>query len=299
MRPHVLILKSTRRLVVLVTIAQALAGCHNSSGRSSAVIVPQVAQPSVPVASPPATSPEPATHGYFSGSVEGHYGEALLTVEGLIRIYVDGVPGAPDTLGSRQLVGRLEFTDGEAYGTGLVHTQGCDQSDGSTVCGGAEPAEVTITTATRDALLGEITLASGEVWSFDMRWPTVTYLEPATLEFASGQYTETLAEPALDAVISVDSDGRIFFQSPQSGCVGNGGLVPHAGGAFNVYDVELLVESCASGYEAGNGEFEGLATRTVGDPWSYWGDWLVLWLSTVESAPVPQAFVMWGLRISE
>ena len=130
-----------------------------------------------------------------------------------------------------------------------------------------------------------------------MGWPTVTYLEPATLEFASGQYTETLAEAARDAVINLDSGGRFFFQSPQSGCVGNGTLVPHADGIFNVYDVALLVENCASGHEESNGEFEGLATRTVGGGWDYWGDWLVLWLSTPETAPVPQAFVMWGSRI--
>jgi hypothetical protein len=229
----------------------------------------------------------------------GHYAEALLTVDGLVRIFVDGVPGSTNTLGSRQFVGRLEFTDGQAYGTGAVYTQGCDQTGASTVCGGAVPAEVAITTATRSLLLGEITLTGGEVWSFQMGWPTVTYLEPAALELASGQYTEALAKAAYEAVITVDSGGRLFFQSPQSGCVGNGTLAPHSDGIFNVYDVVLLVENCASGYESSNGEFEGLATRTIGGAWDYWGDWLVVWLSSPETAQVQQAFVMWGSKIPE
>lgn len=304
MKSDRLAIKSPCRVAVCAAIAQGLVGCHSSSGGGGAAAAPPAPQPPAPVAVPPPPPSEPATHGYFAGSIfvggsYGSYAEAMLTVDGLVRIYVDGVPGAPNTLGSRQFVGHLEFTDGQAYGTGLVHTQGCDQTGAATVCGGAVPAEVAITTATRNLLLGEITLTGGEVWSFEMGWPTVTYLEPAALEFASGQYTEVLASAAFDAVVTVDSGGRLFFQSPESGCVGNGTLVPHGDGTFNAYDVALLVENCASGYESSNGEFEGLATRTIGGAWDYWGDWLVAWLSSPETAQVQQAFVMWGSKIPE
>ena len=304
MKSDRLTIKGPCGVAVCAAIAQSLVGCHSSSGASSAATAPLAAPPPVPAAAPPPTPSEPATHGYFAGGMfvddsGGHYAEALLTVDGLVRIFVDGVPGAPNTLGSRQFVGHLEFTDGQAYGTGLVHTQGCDQTGASTVCGGAVPAEVAITTATRNLLLGEITLSGGEVWSFQMGWPTITYLEPAALEFASGQYTEVLAKAAYEAVITVDSGGRLFFQSPESGCVGNGTLAPHGDGTFNVYNVALRVENCASGYESSNGEFQGLATRTIGGAWDYWGDWLVAWLSSPETAQVQQAFVMWGSKIPE
>jgi len=303
MNSRVPALKNTRHLAVFAAIALPLAGCHDTSNRGPSTPAPQAVQPTSteapPTSPPPVEPPQPATHGYFVGSIEGSYGEALLTVDGLVRIYISGVPGASDTLGSRQFVGHLQFTDGEASGTGLVYTQGCDRSNEQPVCGGAAPADVTITTATVAALIGALTLSGDEVWPFEMSWPTYTYLEPATPQFVSGQYTEARAESALDSVINVDSEGRFFYQSPLSGCVGNGSLAPHAEGTFNVYDVDLLVESCASGYEASNGEFAGLATRTVDDsPWGYWGDWLVLWLSTAETVGTPQAFVMWGSRLS-
>jgi len=297
MTPQVPTSATERLLVVWAAIALSLAGCSSSSHGTSTVA--PVTDPPGPLAEEPAP-PEPATHGYFIGSVRDVYaGEALLTVEGLARIFIDGVPGAPDSLESRQFVGHVEFTDGEAYGTGLVYAEGCTDGTASTVCGSPVPAELTITTATRAELIGEIVLPGGEAWPFYMGWPTLTYLEPATGELASGQYTETHAEFALDAVINVDSDGRFFFQSPQSGCVGNGSLMPHADGAFNAYDVALVVANCAAGFEASNGEFEGLATRSMDGPWGYWADWLLMWVSSVATEPVPQAFVMWGSRIIE
>jgi hypothetical protein len=248
---------------------------------------------------PPVVPSEPATHGYFSGTISvggfDYYGEALLTVDGLARIYLAGPFGAYDSAGSRQFTGRLEFIAGQAHGAGVVLRQECQTANTITVCR-ADPAEISITTATRSVLAGQIAMTkSGEVWLFQMGWPTVTYLEPATLEFAAGQYSEELAGLAIDTVINVDGNGRLFFQSARSGCVGNGTLTPRLDGTFNVYDVALLVENCVSGYDSTNGEFEGLATRTIGD-WD-WGDWLVISLSTPDGAPTPQAFVMWGSRL--
>jgi hypothetical protein len=249
--------------------------------------------PPPPVAVAP---PEPATHGYFVGAISlgaaDYYGEALLTVDGLIRVYIDGPFDPSAASRGRQFAGLLEFLDGEAHGTGFLLEQECSSA---ALCE-PELAEITITTATRSELSGAITTANGnEVWSFEMSWPTLTYLEPATLELAAGQYSEQLAAVAIDAVINVDGEGRFFFQSPSSGCVGNGVLTPHLDGTSNVYDATLLVENCTD--EGSNGALEGLATRTIGGAWDYWGDWLVLWLSTPEGAQAPQALVMWGSRI--
>lgn len=286
--------KRASRLFVCATIAYGSAGCHDSSSGG-----PNTAATTASPPPPPVVPSEPATHGYFSGGVDigpsNYYGEALLTVDGLVRIYLAGPFGAYDSAGSRQFTGRLEFVAGQARGAGIVLKQECQTASTIGACL-AEPAEISITTATRSLLAGRITMANnGEVWSFQMGWPTATYLEPATFELAAGQYSEELVGLAIDAVINVDSNGRLYFQSAHSGCVGNGTLTPHLDGTFNVYDVTLLVENCASGYEATNGEFEGLATRTIGD-WD-WGDWLVISLSTPDGAPTPQAFVMWGSRI--
>jgi hypothetical protein len=132
-----------------------------------------------------------------------------------------------------------------------------------------------------------------------MYWPTWTYLERASLGFAAGLYEERLAEFADDGsvIVSVDSAGRLFFQSARSGCVGNGVLAPHLDAEFNVYDVTLTIASCTSVYEYLNGEFEGLATRTVGGGWDDWGDWLVFWLTSA-GTPTRAAMTMWGSRIN-
>jgi hypothetical protein len=132
-----------------------------------------------------------------------------------------------------------------------------------------------------------------------MYWPTETYLERATLEFAAGLYELTRAEFADDGsvIVSVDSAGRLFFQSAQSGCVGNGALAPHLDAEFNVYDVTLTIASCTSVYEYLNGEFEGLATRAVAGGWSDWGDALVFWLTSA-GTPTRAAMTVWGGRIN-
>jgi hypothetical protein len=251
---------------------------------------------------PPPPPALPATHGYFSGSigVDGwrYYSEALLTADGFIRIFVSQAPDAFDPTNSRQFVGQLEFNGtGQAAGLGVVYTQECEDGGVSTACPNVVSASVDIDVANRSLLAGAITiLDEDEVWPFEMGWPTQTYLESATLGFAAGQYEEALAKFAKFAVINVDNGGNLFFQSADSSCVGNGTLTPHADGTSNVYDVVLLVENCRDGFEADNGRFQGLATRTL-DDWSDWGNWLVMWLSTPEGAAEPRAFVMWASRI--
>jgi hypothetical protein len=63
---------------------------------------------------------------------------------------------------------------------------------------------------------------------------------------------------------NVDGAGAMFFQCVATGCVGNGALAPYLSGEFNVYDVSLTNENCTGAYVYMNGEFEGLAARSVG-----------------------------------
>ena len=300
--------------LVCGAIAQSLAGCHSSQGTGQAAAAEAATAPAVlPIDEPPDETmpddetpddatpegpPEPAKHGYFAGSVffegssgpEGYYAEALLTIDGHFRFFIWGVPGIVARWVSPHFVGTLEFTGDEAHGHGVMYGS-CVADDSEMPCRNNEPAELTITTATRSELLGDITLAGDEKWQLRMSWPTTTYLVPATLEFASGLYSEWFSE---FGTVNVDTAGRIFAQSPQSGCITNGSLVPHGDGTFNVYDVDVRIENCVSFYEGQNGEFTGLASRSIGD--AGWGDWLLMWLSTKESASEPKAVLVWAER---
>lgn len=292
------------RTGVCAVIAQSVFGCHNNPPPASVAAAPQTppTPPTLPTPQPSAPG-DAATHGYFWGtfSIDGsaYYGEALITNDGLVRIYVGGPPGATfDAEGSRQFVGRVEYNGYEIHGTGEIVGQGCMTIGGRRLCGGSVTAAISITEATRSLLSGRVKSDDGaEAWSFRLSWPTVTYLEPATLEMAAGLYRETLATFARghEVVVSVDAAGRLFFQSAKSGCIGNGTLTPHGDGAFNVYHVVLIVENCDPAYGFGNGEFEGLATRSIGGPWDEWGDWLLIWASG--AAPSPTAFAMWASRL--
>lgn len=250
-----------------------------------------------------------AWQGYYSGSVtiddQDHYAEALLTVDGEIRIYVAGLTLQPsNAAGSMQFIGNVLSQAGSISGSGIVIGQGCATYPGR-LCGQAAAATVSITAGSPN-LAGTIRVATSagtETWSLLMSWPTQTYLEPATLGFAEGLYQESAAEFAAesDVVESVDAQGRLFLQSAATGCVANGELAPHLDGAVNVYDVSFVMASCNATYAYLNGSFTGLATRTVGDAadyWDYWGDWLVIWLSRLdESASEPVAVTLWGDRL--
>ncbi|MEN8260757.1 MAG: hypothetical protein ABFS02_09265 [Pseudomonadota bacterium] len=275
-------------------LGQALAGCGSDQNQN---YVP-------PVITPPRPSEE-AWHGYFSGTVfdgeNARYGEALLTVDGAVRIYVGGPSGGTfDPEDSKQLIGQFEVDGDQAFGTGVIIGQHCAVDPGP-FCTAPLFGEIGITVATRNLLSGHIRVTTSdgeETWTFEMSWPTSTYREPATMALAEGQYEEELAEFAHggDVIINVDGAGEMFFQSSGTGCTGNGTLSPFLNGKHNVYDVALTIDSCTGAYAYLNGEFEGLGTRSWGGGW---GDWLLIWLASPDGAPSPVAITMWGSYVSD
>jgi hypothetical protein len=70
-----------------------------------------------------------------------------------------------------------------------------------------------------------------------------------------------------DTIISIAADGSLVFQSPESGCTGNGQSQPHLNGAVSVYNVSLTISGCQAPYDYLNGIFVGLASVSPG---SYW-----------------------------
>lgn len=299
-------LAAARSRGALVLLALIIAGCHSGSNPPT-VPVSAAAPPPPPAADTP---PSPAAwHGYFYGTVaigSERYGEALLTIDGAVRMHISNTwddPLHPE--GSAQFIGQFEVDGSQGLGTGIVIGQECATFSAGRFC--AEPAfaQISIETATRSLLSGEllVTTSDGEeTWPFEMAWaPVDTYLSAATLELAEGQYWEELAEFAHggDVVMNVDGAGNLFFQSPTSGCVGNGTLAPHLNGEFNVYDATLVIENCDGTYARWNGGYQGLATLSIESSesyyyYGYWGDWLVLWLSTPEGAASQAAVTMWG-----
>jgi hypothetical protein len=117
----------------------------------------------------------------------------------------------------------------------------------------------------------------------------------ATSAAASGQYKELLAEfaSAGDVMMNIDSSGKFFFQSANSGCVGNGALVPHLDGAADTYDVTLMMENCNDTYAYLNGQYGGLALYTSSSYWDY-DSLLRMWLSKPTGGTPPAALTTLG-----
>jgi hypothetical protein len=292
------------RCLVGLLCAQALAGCGGggTSTPPAANVVPTTN--SVP---PIARAAEP-WQGHFIGTVKmgagRYYGDAILTVDGAVRLYVGGPYASDGTVqktradGAAQFVGKVQGNANRASGSGIMIGLNCAApSVLGRFCGASAQAKININSGASDGQLqGEVhvtTNAGDEIWSLDLFALDNYYLLPAAQADVAGVYQETLAEIAGDGVttVGVDNVGRLFFQSAYSGCVGNGTVTPHLDGKFNVYDVTLTIESCQAGYAYLNGAFDGLATTSPSSIWDY-DSLLRVWLSKAEGAPSQAALVM-------
>jgi hypothetical protein len=256
----------------------------------------------------------PGSHGRYWGivTIDGvdYFGDALLTVDGAIRLYVGGADGAIDALSgvlettrppsSAQLVGTFYVQEGLALGSGVIIGQGCATATPIRFCGDTASAEISLR-VDPEIVQGEIqvtTRAGEETWLLDLGDQSNYYVLSADPQYLAGQYQEALAEfnVGADMIISVDSDGRLFFQSAPSSCVANGTLAPHPDGSFNVYDVELTLESCTGAYAYLNGAYEGFATTTPSSYWNY--DFLLrAWLSKPDGASPAAAVTLLGFAV--
>lgn len=265
---------------------------------------------SPPSAMPPTVPPARgmSRHGRFVGKVTigetAYFGDALLTVDGAIRLYVGG-PYAPSGViqgrtpeGSAQVVGTVEVHGDQVSGTGVVIGQGCSGPQVVRFCKGPSSGVISLAASYRDidGTIQVTTQDGDETWLLELTSWDNYYVLPARLDYLTGQYREELAEfaPDGDVVMSVDGAGRIFFQSAHSACTGNGTLAPHRDGVFNVYDVTLTIDNCGGPYAYLNGEYEGLGTTSPGAYWDYDSS-LRIWLSKRAGGPSqPAALVMWG-----
>ena len=150
------------------------------------------------------------------GDVE-YYGDALLTVDGLVRLYVgdpyddDGVVQGPVTHGSAQFVGKLAGTSDQAAGSGVIIGQGCKVPNAGRFCSGTAPGQMSVTVASGN-IQGEIVVTTNggqETWSLQLGSWDNYYDLPATRDGLTGQYKEEVAYFAIDGdtIINVDDAG--------------------------------------------------------------------------------------------
>jgi hypothetical protein len=253
-----------------------LGACGGGSDDQSAVPVPPSTTQSTPAPTPESGD---AWQGRYVGTVTigdvQYLGDAMLTADGLIRLYVggpyndDGVLPLTVPASSAQLVGTLHGQANQISGDGLVFGQECEAPDPIRFCAEIGHANISIAVVSVDPwddIQGKIlvtTSAGTETWSLDMYAFSNYYVDlPATQGGLAGNYQEELADFALsgDTIISIDAAGVLFFQSASSGCTGNGQLRPHLDGAVNVYDVTLTISDCNARYNYLNSTFDGLAT---------------------------------------
>ena len=305
-----------------------LAGCGSSDDMSAA----QTSNPPPPTSNPPPPSPDPpppsdpppppsdpppppagqsVDHGRYVGTVTidgvDYFGDAIFTDGGATHLYIGGPYTDDGTIqtgfdsGSIDFVSPARTPSGGTVGGGVIgrEPEDCGGKAGSPSrrwCGRASSAEMSaerVVGSETDAIHGEIT-GHDETWTFDLTPWSNAYNVPARLSDLAGQYTEEVAPFARHGlVMTVDKNGRAFFQTPLS-CTGNGTFTPLGNGESNVYAVAMSISSCDYPYSLYNGEYRGLATLSPSDYWGYDTN-LRVWLASF--SPDWSAVTMWGGRI--
>ena len=248
-------------------------------------------------------------HDRYVGTVTidgvNYFGDALLAASGETHIYIGGPYTDDGTIQLASPEGSIDFVSpartpsGHTVSGGVIGGEGgCGPlgSPSARWCGRGSSAQMSVErTAGSDtgAVHGEIT-GHDETWTFDLTpWSNV-YNVPARLRDLAGQYTEEVAPFArLGMVLTIDEDGRAFFQAGPF-CIGNGTFAPLGDGQSNVYAVEMSISYCDYPYSQYKGDYRGLATLSPSDRWGNDTN-LRIWLASF--SPDWSAVTMWGRRI--
>ena len=168
-----------------------------------------------------------------------YFGDALFAASGETHIYIGGPYTDDGTIQLASPEGSIDFVSpaitpsGHTTSGGIIGREGedCGQrgSPSARWCGRASSAQMTVErTAGGDtgAIHGEIT-DDGETWTFDLTPWSNFYDVPARLSDLAGQYAEEVAPFARGGmVLTIDEDGRAFFQALPYLCTGNGTFAP-------------------------------------------------------------------------
>ena len=213
-------------LLLGLLFVHALAGCGGNGDTSGPEYVPPTQSPS---------ASQDVRQGRYVGTVNiggvDYYGDALITADGLVRLYVGGPYASDGTVqpsipsASVQLVGTMAPTT-DPDGADLIFGQGCSAPvDPLHFCSATAHAKHNVAIVSGN-IHGEILVTNPdtETWTLELS-PWANYYElQATHGALAGHYKEELADFAQDGntIISIDAHGNLTFQSAGSGCTGTG-----------------------------------------------------------------------------
>jgi hypothetical protein len=224
----------------------------------------------------------------------------LLTSEGAFRLNIADESEAESGLG--QLVGSFSRMEDTAEGAGVIIGEGCGLSQGGRFCGRETPIRIELnkTGALIDqGASGVITVGTDggeETWPVNVGyWGGRAGFDPNRLNLAGvlkmhqAEFTQ-----GLTVMMTIGAGYRLFFQSPETGCTGNGEIGWHGDGSLDVYDVTLTIGGCNAAFAYLNSDFEGLATVESIVPWDYDYSVLRMWVSARAGAAIPAAITLWA-----
>lgn len=222
-----------------------------------------------PVAPQPPTLPDMSRPLLLQVTIDGvtYQATGLLIGDGTIRLSVGGGTGGVALL---QLVGDVVQTNGYIGGGGTIYGEACASAPLARLCDRPSPAEFELPTADEAEGTIWVTTAGGqETWTWQTySWSALAGL-PAALPWdaVKGLYSIRGTELAGNAgtVLTIDGQGRLFFQSSDTGCTGNGTMALRPDIDADLYDVSLTIEGCVGAYAYLNNHFEGLSTLDVDD----------------------------------
>lgn len=167
-------------------------------------------------------------------------------------------------------------------------------------CDEPASAQVFLDSSSREHLgflTGDMTVTTAseeERWTVELTSYSIYYQSGAGyLGDYAGVLKEHLAPfaQAEEMTLEFGPGGLMKFVSVVTGCAGEGTLLPHLDGQYDVHDVYLQITGCNAQFGYLNSEFEGLATKTQGGYWDY-DTWLVIFLAAPEGPPPRPALAM-------
>jgi hypothetical protein len=232
----------------------------------------------------------------------------VVTMDGGFRLNIESLSGGGHVLdsGVGLLVGGFTFSGRSAAGTGVLIGEGCAQPPASRFCGRetAVLIEVTKTGSWVDqgssGVIRVATEGGAEVWPLRLAYyGGQAGLLGSMLDDIAGVYELHQAEFVQEnpVYMTVDGDGRLSFQSSDTGCTGDGAISRGLAQDAYLYRVALEIEGCRSPFSHLNADFEGFSTLESLAPWDYDFSTLSVWLSTLAGATSPAAITFWAMFV--
>jgi hypothetical protein len=199
------------------------------------------------------------------------------------------------------LAGHYTFSGRSAVGTGVLIGEGCGLPSAGAFCGRETTIRIEVTKTGVALDLGSAGVIRVATQNGETTWPlrlgywggrpgfdVVMLGSRGVFELHQAEFVGTSR-----VLMTIYEDGRTFFQSADTGCMGNG-LISAYRNRMDLYGFELEIRGCTGSFSYLNTDFEGLGLRESLTPWDYDFSVISLWLSTPPGAPSPAAITLWA-----